>query len=154
MFNPDLLIQLIKSAQGNRSLNQFAQLCEIDAGNLSRILNNKNQQPPKPSTLKKIADNAIDGVTYELLMSAAGHIPLTEIEEQKAAQVLNSKDELHIEKKLEALKNELLSGQDGLMLSGEPVSPEAIESIIESLSFGIKQAKIINKNYSPKKHRK
>jgi HTH-type transcriptional regulator, competence development regulator len=154
MFNPDLLIQLIKSAQGNRSLNQFAQLCGIDSGNLSRILNNKNKQPPKPATLKKIADNAFEAVTYEQLMAAAGHMAADETEAQDTAPKPASKDERHIEMKIEALKNELLNNQEKLTLAGEPVSPEAIESIIEALSFSIKQAKIVNKNYNPKKHRR
>jgi transcriptional regulator with XRE-family HTH domain len=153
MFNPDLLIQLIKIAQGNRSLNQFALLCGIDSGNLSRILNNKNSMPPKPATLRKISDNAVGSVTYEQLMNAAGHMVLNEAEGQKIMPDLSSKVEYNIEKKIEALKEELLKNRDELLLSGEPVSPVAIESIIESLSFAVRQAKIINKSYSPKKKR-
>ena len=154
MFNPDLLIQLIKSAQGNLSLTQFALLCGIDPGNLSRILNIKNKQPPKPATLKKIADNTYEAVTYEQLMSAAGYMAADETEAQDTAPKPAAKDERHIEMKIEALKNELLNNQGKLTLAGEPVSPDAIESIIEALSFSIKQAKIVNKNYNPKKHRR
>jgi HTH-type transcriptional regulator, competence development regulator len=154
MFNPDLLIQLIKSAQGNRSLNQFALLCGIDSGNLSRIMNNKNKQPPKPATLRKIAENGYEAVTYEQLMAAAGHMEADDTEAQTAAKIQAAKDERHIEMKIEALKNELLNNQEKLTLAGEPVSPEAIESIIEALSFSIKHATIVNKNYNPKKHRK
>lgn len=73
MYNSDSLSDLIKRAQGSRSLNQFARACDIDSGNLSRIVNNKNSNPPKPETLKKIADHAENNVTYEALMIAAGH---------------------------------------------------------------------------------
>jgi hypothetical protein len=53
-----------------------------------------------------------------------------------------------------ALIEELSNIKDTQMLSGTSVSPEAIDSIIETLSFGIKQANIANKNYNPKKSKK
>ena len=43
---------------------------------------------------------------------------------------------------------------EGLMLSGNPISPEAVESLIKALSSGIRQAKITNKKFTPKKYRK
>lgn len=153
MFNPELLIELIKKAQGDRTLNQFAQHCSIDPGNLSRIINNKNKQAPKPDTLKKIAAHAYNDVSYEELMGAAGHIATADIVESKES-ILSKKDEKDIEKRIESLTEELMKNQDGYMLSGNPVSPDAIESIIEALSFGIRQAKIINKKYTPKKYKK
>lgn len=64
------------------------------------------------------------------------------------------KDERDIEKRLNQIKTELMEGQDGLMLSGEPVSSDAIQSIVDALEFGMRQAKIINKKYTPKKYRK
>ena len=67
--------------------------------------------------------------------------------------VLSEKDEKDIAKRIEALKEDLLNG-DGLMLSGNPISPEAIESLIEALSSGIRQAKIANKKYTPNKYKK
>lgn len=154
MFNPDLLIDLVKKAQGEHSLNQFAKLCGIDSGNLSRIINNKNTRPPKPDTLKKIADQAQNGITYEALMQAAGHIIFSGTAEDKNTSVLTAKDERDIEKRIQLISEDLKNNPDGLMLSGTPVSPEAIESIIEALSYGIRQAKIVNKKYTPKKYRK
>lgn len=154
MYNSDLLIELIKKSQGDRTLNQFAKHCEIDPGNLSRILNKKNSQAPKPETLRKIANHAYNDVSYEELMSAAGHIVLLKTAEPGTESVLTAKDEKDIEKRIQLLKEDLYNNPDGLMLSGTPVSPEAIESIIEALSYGIRQAKIINKKYIPKKYRK
>lgn len=68
------LIVLIKQAQGDRSLNQFALNCNVNAGHLSRVLNGKFVNPPKPEFLKKIAQHAHNNVSYESLMDAAGYI--------------------------------------------------------------------------------
>lgn len=70
----DNLINLINKAKGNRSLNRFADDCGIDAGHLSRVLRGKMVNSPSPDTLRKIADNAHNLVTYESLMTAAGHL--------------------------------------------------------------------------------
>lgn len=154
MYDLDLLIDLIKAAKGYRSLNQFAKECAVDAGNISRLLNKKSSQPPRPGTLKKIADHAHNNVTYDKLMMAAGYINIDDAEENSDFSPLSPKDENEIEKKIEALKKDLSTNADGLMLSGNPVSPEAIESIIEALSYGIRQAKIVNKKYTPIKYKK
>ena len=68
------LIELIKMAQGDRSLNTFARECGISKSNLSRILNNKNAYPPKPDTLQKIALHSQNNITYNSLMFAAGYL--------------------------------------------------------------------------------
>lgn len=156
MFNAELLSSLIKEAQGDISLNNFASQCKISSSTLSRIINNKNSCPPAPSTLQKIASVAHNGVTYADLMAAAGYINdgETPVEIPDATNtVLSKKDERDIAKRIEALKEDLLNGE-GLMLSGNPMSPEAIESLIEALSSGIRQAKIANKKYTPNKYKK
>lgn len=156
MFDSELLSSLIKQAQGYISLNNFARQCQISSSTLSRIINNKNSCPPAPSTLQKIAAAAHNGVTYDDLMAAAGYINAgeTPVEIPETTNtVLTQKDEKDIAKKIDALKEDLLNG-DGLMLSGNPISPEAIESLIDALSFGIRQAKIMNKKYTPNKYKK
>lgn len=155
MFNAELLGSLIKNAQGELSLNNFAGQCGVSPSTLSRIINNKNSCPPAPSTLQKIALAAHNNVTYDELMDAAGYISTNEVNNTQnvSNSVLSKKDEKDIAKRIEALKNDLLNG-DGLMLSGNPISPEAVESLIEALSSGIRQAKIANKKYTPKKYRK
>lgn len=156
MFNAELLGSLIKNAQGELSLNNFAGQCGVSPSTLSRIINNKNSCPPAPSTLQKIASVAHNNVTYDELMDAAGYISTNEANnntQNVPNSVLSEKDEKDIAKRIEALKNDLLNG-DGLMLSGNPISPEAVESLIEALSSGIRQAKIANKKYTPKKYRK
>ncbi|WP_297422689.1 helix-turn-helix transcriptional regulator [Clostridium sp.] len=156
MFDAELLSNLIKQAQGDISLNNFARQCKISSSTLSRIINAKNSCPPAPSTLQKIAYVAHNNVTYADLMAAAGYINDGETPIEMPATtdtVLTQKDEKDIAKRIEALKEDLLNG-DGLMLSGNPISPEAIESLVEALSSGIRQAKIANKKYTPNKYKK
>lgn len=68
------LIKLIKKAQGNRTLNQFALATDIDAGHLSRLLKGNFVNPPIPDTLKKISDHSHNEVSYESLLRAAHYI--------------------------------------------------------------------------------
>lgn len=89
-------------------------------------------------------------------MSASGYMETDESTKEiqvTTNTVFSKKDEKDIAKRIEALKEDLLNG-DGLMLSGNPISPEAIESLLEALSSGICQAKIANKKYTPKKYKK
>lgn len=68
------LISLIRKKQGDKTLNQFASICKINAGHLSRILNGNFKNPPSPETLKKISNN--DDILYEELLIAAGYIDI------------------------------------------------------------------------------
>lgn len=74
-------------------------------------------------------------------------------ENSKYSTELTKKDEREIEKIITGMR-ESLTKQDGLMLSGEPASDEALESILDALEYGMRQAKRINKKYTPKKYRK
>lgn len=65
------LIQLLKLAQGDRSLNAFARHADVSPGNLSRIMKG---QKPTPEVLKKLAGKSHNGITYEQLMIAAGYV--------------------------------------------------------------------------------
>ncbi|MCX7923402.1 MAG: helix-turn-helix domain-containing protein [Clostridia bacterium] len=68
------LIELLSKCKGNRSLNKFAEECGVDAGHLSRIMRGIMVNPPNPDTLRKIAENAHNGITFEELMLAAGYL--------------------------------------------------------------------------------
>lgn len=67
------LIFLIKEAQGDKSLNQFALTCKVNAGHLSRLLKGNFVNPPSPETLKKIA-NSNNKVSYVELLIASGYL--------------------------------------------------------------------------------
>ena len=79
-FDKKMLANLLKKAQGNRTLRQFALAADIDSGYLSRLINMKRGTPPSPEILKKLAKVSHNGITYEQLLFAAGYIE-SEIEE-------------------------------------------------------------------------
>lgn len=64
------LCDLIRRAQGSRSQNAFAQQCGISSSAITQI--NLGTYTPSPKTLKKIAEKAYNGVTYDMLLAAAG----------------------------------------------------------------------------------
>ena len=67
---------------------------------------------------------------------------------------LTARDEKDIAKILEQTKEQLLS-QEGLMVDGDPASPEAINSILDAMQIGMEMAKKKNKEkYTPKKYKK
>lgn len=72
--------------------------------------------------------------------------------ETNIRQPYSDKDEKDIAKRLEKFKEEI-ENSDGLAFSGEPLSEEAKESLIESMEYIFRQTQKINKKYVPKKFR-
>jgi transcriptional regulator with XRE-family HTH domain len=64
----------------------------------------------------------------------------------------SEKDEKDIAKRMEQIKKDLKNAE-GLSFSGEPMSDEAIESLLEAMEYAVRQTQRINKKYIPKKHR-
>jgi len=145
----------------NMTLNQVALYAEISAAQLSRIETGK-RGTPKPQTIEKIA-RALK-VDYNELMSIAGYIetdsPVDNLsEEVNSNPKLNEKDERDIGKRMAKIRDDLIegiSGNDNSALSflGEPMSEEAIESLLEALEHAERLATLANKKYIPKKYRK
>ncbi|MDK8641303.1 helix-turn-helix domain-containing protein [Niallia taxi] len=98
---------------------------------------------PSADKLKRVADYF--GVTVDYL--------LNENEDTDSIKsTLTSKDQSDIEKRMREIKKDLEKA-DGLMFSGEPMSEEAIESLMSAMDYIVTQTKIINKKYVPNKHR-
>ena len=81
------LINLLKDAQGDRSLREYAEASGISASNLSRIMNSKTVKMPSRKMLEKLAsENAApqNGITLEDLLIAAGYQTeyISDIDEQ------------------------------------------------------------------------
>lgn len=147
------LIKLLKLAQGDRSLNDFSRHANVSPGNLSRIMKG---QKPSPEILKKLAEKAHNGITYEDLMIAAGYISteLNKFTSDENNIILNKKDEKDIQKTLNNTLEKLEQGQDGLMFDGEPLDDETRELLKISLENSIRLAKqIAKKKFTPKKYR-
>lgn len=84
-------------------------------------------------------------VTPEFLMSG---------QENEKTPVLTKKDERDISKDLEAIMADLEHSGD-LMFDGDPMTPEARESMRNAIELGLKAVKLLNKEtYTPKKYKK
>jgi transcriptional regulator with XRE-family HTH domain len=66
---------------------------------------------------------------------------------------LTEKDEKDIAKRMAKIKEDLKNA-DGLNFRGEPMSEEAIESLLEAIEYAERQTVRVNKKYTPKKYRK
>lgn len=64
------LNELIQRAQGERSQNLFASQCNISSAAITRVL--RGDYIPSAKMLMKIASKAENGVSFEMLMEAAG----------------------------------------------------------------------------------
>jgi transcriptional regulator with XRE-family HTH domain len=141
------------------SLRNASELIGISHSYLSTLekgIDPRNNTPvkPTPETLKLIS--TAYNVSYELLMKLTGYLEQDvspKPSSKEPTSVLSEKDERDIEKRIEQLRKDFMESSEGLMLSGDPVSPEAIESILDALSYGVRQAKVINKKYTPKKYK-
>jgi len=71
MINENLN-RLLDLAKGQRSQNEFALHCGVSSSALTRIKN--GDYNTTPDFLKKVANRAHNGVTYEQLMIAAGFL--------------------------------------------------------------------------------
>ncbi len=64
---------LVKRAIGSGKQKDFAQKIQLSPEHLSRIINSKYDKPPSIETIKKIAKNALNDVTYFELLESAGY---------------------------------------------------------------------------------
>lgn len=108
--------------------------CDLSNGSIRRWEENK----PSVDKLEKIADHFNVSIDYLLGKT-------------NKRSILSEKDEKDIAKDIEELKKKLKTSE-GLMFDGEPASEEAIQSVLDAMSFGVRQAKLINKKYKPKKY--
>ncbi|AMA72896.1 hypothetical protein ACH33_08520 [Aneurinibacillus sp. XH2] len=140
----------LKKLRGKESLRDASKRIGISHTYLDTIekgFDKRSGKPvkPTPETLKLIAEAY--NTSYEELMILAGYL-----EEKEEKKELSDKDEKDIAKRLQKFKEEI-ENSDGLAFSGEPLSEEAKESLIESMEYIFRQTQKINKKYIPKKYR-
>jgi len=108
-----------------------------------------NRREPDGETLKDLAH--LFKVSTDYLLG--NKITATPELQQKKVE-LTKRDKREIEDAIKQFEEELLSN-DGLMLSGEPASKEAVQSLIDAMRVGMELAKKRNKEkYTPNKYRK
>ncbi|WP_209121561.1 helix-turn-helix domain-containing protein [Alkalihalobacillus sp. BA299] len=144
--------ELLRKLRGKRSLRNVAKLTDLShtyISDLEKGFSHNTKAPinPSPDTLKRLA-KAYE-YPYEELLTKAGYI---DEENENDQAKLNTKDELDIAKRMEQLRKDLEKG-DGLSFSGEPMSEEAKESLLEAMEYAVRQTQRINKKYIPKKYR-
>ncbi|KAA6475122.1 helix-turn-helix domain-containing protein [Bacillus swezeyi] len=128
----------LKEAREKKGLKQIeaAKKLGISNGTLSGY--ERDYRDPDTETLKKMAK------LYD--------ISIDELLGNQVKDGFSAKEEKDIAKRMEQIRNDLLHS-DGLSFSGEPMSPEAIESLMEAMEYIERQTKIINKKFTPKKYR-
>jgi transcriptional regulator with XRE-family HTH domain len=151
MFDKKNFRDLLLKARGNRTNEEYARQSGVSRPYISAYLNLKRETPPSPEVIRQLASVAQNDVTYEELMAAAGHILLSPDRSWRPA--ITPKDEKDIAKDLERIMNDLTQA-DGLMFYNEPMTDEDKQLIREAIEFGLKIAKVRNKErFTPKKYR-
>lgn len=159
-FDKKKFAELLALAKGNRSINQYALQCGVSSAHISRLLRGLVDTPPNPETIKKFASKAQNGVTYEELMEAAGHInsssqAIKQDQPNEWQPQLTEKDKKDIAKTLEEWMKDLTSAEGLAFFNGEPVDEETKEYLKDSFEMILKHARLMNKKkYTPKKYRK
>lgn len=102
------------------------------------------KRQPDYETLLKLGE--FFGVSVDYLLTGT---------ETEKAPSLTSKDERDIEKQINAVLEELESGQSDLAFSGEPLDDVTRELLVRSLRNSMEIGKTLAKQkYTPKKYRK
>ncbi|SFH22199.1 hypothetical protein SAMN05660649_04319 [Desulfotomaculum arcticum] len=89
MFDKQKFAQLLNRARGDRSINQYALHTGVTSAHISRLSRAILDSPPSPQTIKKLADNAYNDVTYKDLMAAAGYLDQKDPPKPKALEGLD-----------------------------------------------------------------
>jgi transcriptional regulator with XRE-family HTH domain len=121
------------------SQRELARRVNLNASVMNRI--EKDKRPVTDQEIKIFASILDVSADYLLGSSNLG-----------ANQSHASKDEKDIAKRLKEIRNDLTSG-GALSFNGEPMSEEALESLMESMEHIVRQTQIINKKFIPKKYR-
>lgn len=114
----------------------------------------------RPSVLTDLKQGRKKSVTVETAIKIANYFNVdasyllgADPEQKEKAPALTKKDERDIAKDLEELKASL-ENNETLMFDGDPMTPEARESILAAMKLGLEAAKVKNKEkYTPKKYK-
>lgn len=136
----------LKQLRNEKKLSQqeLADKLGINRSTYARYETSATQ--PDYETLQKLAD--FFDVSIDYLLGRTDN-PTTSNNHRLE---LTEKDEMDVAKRLQKFKEEI-EKSDGLAFSGEPLSEEAKESLIESMEYIFRQTQKINKKYIPKKFR-
>ena len=137
-FNKEKLSELLSMAIGKptRSLNQYARNCGVDSAYISRFINMQKINPPSPGVLKRLSKHAHNGVTYDDLMEAAGHIesePNTTKSTEKQEIVSPQNDRLDEYENIKKING--IAADDG----NNEVNDDLLRDVNNYIGFRLKQ---------------
>ncbi len=143
MFN-ERLKQL--RTEKNYTQQDLADLTGLSKPTISRFESNK--KTPSRESVTKIAK--VFNVSTDYLLGLSEQKNKDVIKDEEA---FTEKDKKDIGKRMEEIRKDL-TDTDGLMFSGEPLSEEALDSLMDAMEYIVKHTQKINKKYIPKKYRK
>lgn len=79
MFDKIKFKELLEKARGNRTIQKYAEESGVSRAYISKYINLRLDNPPNPDVIKRLADAAYNGITYEDLMEAAGYIQNSDV---------------------------------------------------------------------------
>jgi repressor LexA len=74
VFNKKKFKNLIQKSIGTRSKTQYAKESGVNRTYISKIINQKLDNPPSPAILRKLANNSQGRINYKQLMEATGYL--------------------------------------------------------------------------------
>ena len=141
----------LKKARERKGYSQVEVSKRTNINNKTLSRYEKNGSEPDSASLKLLAD--LYEVSTDFLL---GRSENTKSNSKSTPSTLTEKDEKDIAKRMEKMKKDLLEAStdgDGLNFMGEPMSEEAIESLLEALEHAERIATLANKKYIPNKHK-
>lgn len=108
-FDKKKFSELLEKAKGDRSINNFGRIAQVDPGYISRLLRGQNDAPPSAAVISKLSSKAHNNITDVDLMIAAGY--LEENGEKTADSAVYEEKELSKERR-EYVLRELVNKYD------------------------------------------
>jgi len=135
----------IRNLRDSEDIQQVDFAKKIGVSNVVLSRYESGERKPDYETIVKIAEYF--DVTTDYLLGKVDNR-----KDGNDKEVAKSKDEKDIAKRLNEFKKDLTNA-DGLNFSGEPMSEDAKESLIEAMDHLFRQTQRINKKYIPNKHK-
>lgn len=135
------ILQRVKQLTNERkmSIAELERKLDFSSGSISRW----DKQSPSSERIQKVAD--FFDVTTDYLLGRTEFRRLS-------SDGLTVKEDNDIKKRLEKIRDDLKNNTGELILvDGDPLSDESIESILSAVEFAEKQSILINKQFTAKK---
>jgi len=137
--------ELMQKALGERNMSEYALHSGVSLTYISELIKQERDNPPLPKTIRKLAEKAHNGITYEMLMEAAGHLP------KESGFIINNSDG-DVEVKVKSKQNskdikdlQKFLDQQEIMFDGVPLTEDDKAKVRKALEIVFWDAKAQNK---------